>query len=211
MGYRGKKAQPFSSGSCALMLPACLLCAACVFSERYPDDWSPVIVGATECPDISGTYENVGQLASDREYPVRTELRLSNHFFGHGLGFDRRITISQTDEDTIQASTYGDDSHEPHIFSRKDGGYVCNDGSIWLSSESGWVGFGFGIGRESMRIGFVKTEDGSLVGGLRESAAGVGIIGAQVGVPVPVPFFGSFGDYIRWNAVDDPPSYQDPE
>jgi len=176
----------------------CFLCSACVFNEEYPDDWSPIVVGTTECPDISGTYEDVRVSLAAGDYPSDYEYRLSEYFLKERLDVDGQITISQPDEDRIQANVHGKDmSDRAHTLSRDNGDYACQDGMIWLSDSGLMVEQIMGtpiFGVDQTRWGFAKAVDGSLVGEMRIVEAGL--------MFVIVPVAGSTRNYVLWRAAE---------
>lgn len=176
------------------------LCSACAFNEEYPDNWSPVIVGTTECPDISGIYKNGGKWASEIEQSNKSDIFLSELFSEQYFEYEAEITIAHPDIDSIQAIIYSAGKSHPSLtLSRSDGDFSCKDGRIWFS-ESRFSDYGFGtmegilgMGYGKVRVGFTKSEDGSLVGEALYSEVGV--------VFIMIPVASSSKDYILWNAV----------
>ena len=174
----------------------CLLCASCVFHEEYPSDWSPLVISAKECPDISGTYEDVAKFSTDDNDRGDDGLRLSDVFLGSPLGFDAKLTISHPDSTSIQTSTSDLESrHLSHTLTQAGGDYSCKDGRIWLSDHRIWEELHlYAIGYEKAQVGFTKSEDGSLVGEIRGSAGGV--------VLLFIPVMGSWRDHILWKVAE---------
>lgn len=181
----------------------CSLCSACVMHEEYPSHWSPVVVSTKECPDITGTYEDVGEVSSsDSELSdFDTGFRLSEIFLEAPLEHNAKLTISHPDANSIQASIQGSGaSNKSHRHSREGGDYSCKDGKIWFSESSPWViAEMYAIGYERGQVGFAKSEDGSLIGEVRSSGAGVAFL--------IVPIGGSKRDYIIWKVADVEPKH----
>lgn len=173
----------------------CFLCSACVFHEDYPDDWPAVPVGIAECPDISGTYEDAALYVPNYGSP-----ELSQYFLKERLrAVDARITISQTNDHSIQVTGHGaKNSSQAHTLLRGSSDYSCKDGKIWISGGGAWLAeFGAappGVGGERTRMGFAKAADGSLVGEGRFVAAGV--------VFLIIPVAASGTDYFLWRAAE---------
>jgi hypothetical protein len=175
----------------------CILCSACVSNEEYPDDWPPIVVGDTECPDISGIYYDHGVSASANEY------RLSDYLYGisPSEGFIMEyVVISQSDADEIQTTIHHmhrmydttHKSYETHTLSRELGHFVCEDGKIWIT-QTGWA-VPYGVARFKDRIGLAKAEGGSLIGEQQSSGAGVALF--------VVPFKLSSHDYVLWSRFE---------
>ena len=189
----------------------CILCSACVSNEEYPDDWPPVVVSDTECPDISGIYMNTGLYASTNEHSFERGEGLSDYIGGNygavGTLFEY-VVISQSDAEEIYATLHhihnlNDTTHKTYdtrTLFRELGHFVCEDGRIWIT-ETAW-GAGsplYGVGRFKTRIGLAKAKDGSLIGEIQSSGGGV--------VFLFVPFNYSSEDYVVWSLFE--PTYLD--
>jgi len=187
----------------------CILCSACVSNEEYPDDWPPVVVSETDCPDISGIYRNTGLYASTNEHSFERGEGLSDYVGGNygavGILFEY-VVISQSDAEEIYATLHhmhnlNDTTHKTYdtrTLSRELGHFVCEDGKIWISDTS-WGAHIIAAGRVKTRIGLAKVEDGSLVGEIQSSGGGV--------VFLVVPFKFSSEDYVVWSLFE--PMYLD--
>ena len=173
----------------------CTLCSGCVLNEDYPDDWPPMADSTEACPDISGTFADLGLSTS--------------HYGGHSLSriFSRgslaavvtQVAISQPDDQSILVEFFGiDGSWQGQSLLRNDGDYSCEEGRIWISETEAVVepvgNAPPAIGVARSKTGFARASDGSLVGEVRDVAAGV--------VFVVVPFGISARDYSLWPAAD---------
>lgn len=189
--------------SCFPIIAACLSCTACVTTQEYPDDWSPIIFDSGECPDISGTYGNLGQLIGAVDEQSQSELLLSNFLFEDDVGPRQVVAISHPNKDAIQVNTVDGNGQEPRVLSRKDGDYVCEDKKIWLLQSQSFMEEGAvplfeplpSLGRMKIRVGLAPAEDGSLIGDVRYSGF--------VMLAMVVPIAGGSQEYIRWPAEAD--------
>lgn len=175
----------------------CLFCSACVFNDEYPVDWPAMVVDSEECPDISGTYEDLGlSVSSDGNH------RLSHLFLSEPLqAVDVRVTISQPDGQTLRVEALGADASEQAYRLLRDGSeYSCQEGRIWISDTDleiepiGSLPPAVGVGR--WRMGLAKALDGSLVGEERSTVVGVAL--------VIVPFGLSGETYFLWRLAEPP-------
>ena len=189
--------------------------SGCVIVDQdpYPENWSPILIDAGECPDIAGTYENAGrgndsvqfcaecgdrpdlnQCYSNCIYsPVR---HLSTIFFNTALPGDDSISLEQPGEGILQVHFDGlNPIYQSRTLSLDDRDYQCEDGMIWVQIRTTMdTDFGAVI-VVSRKVGLGKAEDGSLVGEYREKDRGVVFIG--------IPAYGSERKYIRWLAVQN--------
>ncbi len=176
------------------------LCSACAFNEEYPDNWSPVIVGTTECPDISGIYKNGGNWASEIEQSNKSDIFLSSYFQNNISSTKRRlllripISIVFKRLFTVLASRI----HLSRSLAPMVTFLVRTEGSGFRSLDfrtmdlgqwkAFWEWATARYGSDSQNI-----EDGSLVGEALYSEVGV--------VFIMIPVASSSKDYILWNAV----------
>lgn len=166
-----------------------LSCAGCVSSTQYPADWPQPDLASAECPDIVGTYDDVGRLASTRGgQPSHPQSVLSRYFFE----YDNR-TIAYTKISSVDADSIRVESTEPGkdpLSRRLDRGedFTCSDGRLWISDPLRIVDDGLSLrGRE--RIGLALSEDGSLVGESRVSARGRVLV---------IPVLARETDHVLW-------------
>jgi hypothetical protein len=169
----------------------CLLltCAGCVSSTDYPADWPQPELTDVECPEIFGTYDDVGQLASTRGgTPAHPQSVLSRYFFE----YDNR-TISYTRISPVDADSIRVESFEPgkDPLSRRldaDEHFTCSDGWLWIADRLRIVDDGLSL-RGNERIGLALSDNGSLVGESRISAHGRVLI---------IPVLARETDYVMW-------------
>lgn len=179
----------------SIILFLVLSCAGCVSSAAYPTDWPQPAFTDTTCPNIFGTYADVGQLASTRGGDsVHPQSVLSRHFFKYDNREIAYTKISAIDTQSMRVESV-EPGKEP-LSRRLDRGedFTCSDGRLWISEPMRIVDDGLSLrGRE--RIGFVTSENGLLIGESR--------IGARGRVFV-VPVFVRERDYVLWELHASP-------
>lgn len=180
-----------------------VFCSACASNEEYPNDWSPIVFDDSDCPDISGTYDNVGLYASRDKMLFETGYLLSNYVFEDALNdvsFFAGVVISRSDGNELRiAISSKDKTSDTHTLSREMGHFACEGGKIWIAETTWGVHQLYGPAYAKTRIGLAKTKDGSLVGEIQTSGVGA------IFVVIPVKW--SSEDYVRWSRFD--PEYWD--
>lgn len=173
----------------AMIILLLLGCAGCASSTRYPAEWPQPDLADAGCPDILGTYADVGQMASTRGgSPAHPQSVLSRYFFE----YDNR-EIAYTRITAVGADSIRVESFEPGIepLSRRlDRGehYTCSDGRLWISEPLRVVDDGVSLrGRE--RVGLALAENGSLIGETRVSARGRVLV---------IPVLARETDHVLW-------------
>jgi hypothetical protein len=171
------------------------MCSGCVATATYPGSWPEIAFDPSECPDISGVYDDVGSsaLALERSDYAYVD-RLSLYFFELSgdaqTAFGGIVTTAVShpvDGSMLIESTDAQDQVVTRTL-EFDIDYTCRDGRIWVSDRRTEGGEGaFIVGRA--RIGLARTEAGSLVGETREKFAGFAFI---------IPVIGSETDYVLW-------------
>lgn len=174
---------------------ALILLAGCL-TARYPSQWARPELVVEGCPDISGTYLRLGQSAYAIQNNNSNYIPLTDYFFETEHGGTTHLAFSMPDRETIVVEQRrGDDVLQTRELSL-DEHYTCSEGKIWIP-DGGLIGGGafpiFVVGAESRKIGFVKTNDGSLLGE---------VLAKGVAVAVVVPFGGSEHDYLLWTATE---------
>jgi hypothetical protein len=166
-----------------------LICAGCVSSTEYPADWPQPALADVECPDIFGTYEDTGQLASTRGgTPAHPQSVLSRYFFEYDNRTISYTRISRVDADSIRVESFepGKDPLSRRLDS--DEHFMCSAGRLWISDPLRIVDDGLSLrGRE--RLGLTLSENGSLVGESRVSARGRVLV---------IPVFARETDHVLW-------------
>lgn len=149
-----------------------LTCVGCVSSTEYPADWPQPALADVECPDIFGTYEDVGRLASTRGgTPDHPQSVLSRYFFEYDNRAISYTKISRADAHSIRVESI-EPGKDP--LSRRldpDEHFTCSDGRLWISDRLRIVDDGLSL-RGNERVGLALSEDGSLLGESRVSAHG---------------------------------------
>lgn len=196
---------------CWIALIVVNVCSGCVSTDRYPESWSPRILADAECPDISGTYGNVGRGSGDilfcpdcaegSDYHQCAEqctddlLQLSEVFFEATLAVESNVGITQMRDSKIEAWVENQDLAEDfRSLSRDEGDFACNEGQIWLPLDRDLeVDLG-GIAVSSKTLGLMKAADGSLIGEFRYKGTGV--------IFVAIPSGWSETHFIRWPSIE---------
>ena len=176
----------------------CLSLAGCAFNTEYPASW-PEPAAASDsgkCPDISGTFSDLGEFASgDGNISLSAllaQLDVSN----------QSTTISLEGEYTVVVEHAGKafEGSDRIILNRSSGDFSCDGGRLWISRIE-WAdpdgGIAVIIGRSKDNFGFTKTADGSLLAELNSSAGGALLLGGVV----PIPVTGKDRDYVLWRSV----------
>ena len=166
-----------------------LACAGCVSSTEYPADWPQPALTDVECPDIFGSYEDVGLLASTRGgTPAHPQSVLSRYFFEYDNRTISYTRLSRVDTDSIRVESF-EPGKEP--LSRRldpDEHFVCSDGRLWISDQLRIVDDGLSL-KGNERIGLALSEEGSLVGESRISGHGRVFI---------IPVLARETDHVLW-------------
>jgi hypothetical protein len=159
-------------------------------------------VNDRECPDISGTYDNVGLYASRNKMLFETGYLLSDFVFNdlEVVSYLEGVSISQPGANELRITISSKHNvYDAHSLSGELGDFICEDGKIWIAETVWGVHQLSGAQYGNTRIGLAKAEDGSLVGELQSSGVGVAL--------VVIPMKWSSEDYVRWNRFD--PEYWD--
>ncbi len=173
----------------------------------YPDDWPSWQPSGPECPDIGGTYSNLGLAsnpkarcgdpsANDPFCRLHSALYIADIFDSPNLAdliATTRVRIQKPASDSFQFAALAADGSV--IYSRTvsttDGEFTCDrDGAVF---RTGWKGYGgdtMGAAGAGTRVFiFGKLSDGSLVLRKREGEAGALVV---------VPYAGTKNDWYRW-------------
>ena len=168
---------------------ACFLCAGCVITSEYPDDWpKPGVSMNGDCPDISGTYEDVGQGSLDGEWKS-----LSKTFFQSELASEGPVGIEQPDSESlvVKVTSDGIDSATRSL-QRAQNDFWCEDGKLWVSDVDKTLRV-WAVARGRDNIGFSKADDGSLLSEFDSKGGGLVFF---------IPVYGAVTSYFRWRAVE---------
>ena len=170
--------------SLLVLVSFCFLASCANLQHEYPSDWEPLEVARSGegCPDIRGTYEEVGE--SPNECPSWHEkcrslsfTLLSGHIgyrdiwdesseprFSHGS----HVEIRQENDTEIQVILWEVGDNEPRLVRRetlKQQGddYVCTDGKVRLAPRAMYflVGLSNMLGTETRELSV--NEAGELV------------------------------------------------
>jgi hypothetical protein len=188
---RTQARRPAMRGSRLVILVICAICFGCASNDPYPENWSPVVVGQTGCPDISGIYKNGGLGTNSQS--TRME-QLSEIFLGNSRANEETISIDQSEDGRMQILIHDNDqSPESRTLSLEDGDFECDDGKIWVTLAKDFDIDFAAVGGDITKMGFARAEDGSLVGEERYVLAGVLVV---------VPMRVSEKSYVHWKAID---------
>jgi hypothetical protein len=179
-------------GMRAVVIFLLLTCVGCVSSTEYPADWPEPALTDVECPEIFGTYQDVGRLASTRGgTPAHPQSILSRYFFDYDNRMISYTRISRVNADSIRVESFepGKDPLSRRLDS--DEHFICSDGRLWISDQLRIVDDGLSL-RGNERIGLTLSEDGSLVGESRVSARGRVFV---------IPVLARETDYVLWEIL----------
>ena len=152
-----------------------LLFSGCAVVSEYPDDWPALGPVASGCPNISGTFVELGVTSEHSEIlwgkNYYTSPSLSLELLGTAPLGNRAIAIAQPDANSIIVSVIHPEgfvslgtnhvNSDSHTFDLENGDFRCDEGKVWFTRS-------VGLGKWRNRIGFSKATDGSLVGEDRE-------------------------------------------
>lgn len=167
----------------------CLLCAGCVVSSEYPDDWPNAESSMTgDCPDISGKYEDVGQGSIDGEWSsLSTKFLVSDHTS------DGYVQIEQSDSESLVVTLFlGEAESATRTLHREQNDYWCEDGKLWITDVDKTLRV-WAVARGRDNTGFSKADDGSLLAEFDSKGGGLVLL---------IPVYGAVSSYFRWQAVD---------
>lgn len=168
-------------------------CSACIGSPQYPPDWPQPDLTAGGCPLISGTYVDVGAVASASERNGDLPSgRLSRNFFDYEDGEIAYTTITRGEDMSLFVESYAQEN--PQLTRQLTLGtdFSCSDGRLWLADQTRVRDEGVNLSLRA-RIGFTRTEDGNLVGETRQRATGRVLI---------IPVLVRETDHILWERYE---------
>ncbi len=169
-----------------------LLLSGCATVYEYPDDWPALGPVASGCPNISGTFVEIG-VTNEYTRTLSTKNDYSNPSLSRELLRtdpleNRAIAIAQPDANSVIVSViHSEDfvslgtnhvNFDSHTFDLENGDFRCDEGKVWFPDSVGSTSW-------RNRIGFSKATDGSLVGEDHE---------------VLVTLVGKLGTYYLWTA-----------
>lgn len=170
---------------------ALLAVAACTTHSSYPTDWPAPIQGSgTDCPDITGTFQNDGTGTDGGLYDDLT----AEGWYGSHWCLDCKVELRWLDEarDELHArlipSQALDKSAETTL-RRSNGDFSCADGALLVPFKQGGELIAAGAiewGRRSYRL----AEDDSLIRFEERHSMGHDFL--------VVPFYFNTDTYARW-------------
>lgn len=168
-------------------------CSACVGSAQYPADWPQADLTAEGCPPISGTYVDIGAVASASQRSGDLPSgNLSQNFFDDEDDEFTYTTITRQNDTSLLVESYADE--RPQLTRQLTLGtdFSCSDGRLWLADRTRVRDDGVNLSLRA-RIGFTRTEDGDLVGETRQNATGRVLF---------VPVIARERDHILWQRYE---------
>jgi hypothetical protein len=175
-----------------------LLLGSCsIFSgidERRPSNWPVASQSTSACPDISGTYENVGSFSYA---PTGGAQLLATRF---GLQGNRiiqpwekieKVSLKQPNSNSISIEGFGSAGfHESRVLSSIAKEFSCENGQIVFPVIQHTVTDGTGTVSDNRYFRLTKADDGSLVGEERWTSTGLAFW--------IIPGIGSQTFWFRW-------------
>jgi hypothetical protein len=164
---------------------------ACAFYQKYPADWAVVVsIEKNKCPDISGTYKNLGESKQKGD----EHKRLDRILIPQSLISDSiSVNIHQSNEDTLEISFWkGQKLILKKIYSKENKEFSCSPQGIRIRYKDWFGGEGFELGMEWGWLYLAKSTDGALVVNQRSKVFGVLFF---------IPVFGSGSTWYRFNQM----------
>ena len=141
----------------------CLFLSGCVWNHDYPDNWPALETVTGICPDIAGSYAEIGRTSGLVlfDIPFHENPDLSVELLHVQTTETKAITITQHDANSILVSAISFAGVLPflHAFDFENGDFRCDESKIWFPSPMD----GGLVGKWTNKTGFGKTTDGSLV------------------------------------------------
>ncbi len=157
--------------------------------RAYPQDWPQPDLADLGCPDISGTYNDAGLIASalggSTDHPKGD---LSRHFFDYEESEVTHTRISRVDAGSMRVESFGSGEEPLSRLLARDEDFTCRNGRLWISDRLRIVDDGLSL-RGQERIGLALSADGSLVGESRIRASGRVLV---------IPVLAREKDHILW-------------
>lgn len=174
-----------------LAMAATVILSGCAATGGYPENWSPMVPSdsAMACPNVTGTFSNVGTVASDDDALGSLAMVLA----GNDVGANA-LTLSMIDDTlTISPVSMGQSPISRVIPRHRDTDFECREGKLWVTRDVGAVISGAPSG-ESRTFALSLTESGSVVAELDPEMPG---LGSQLILPFPVR--SDAADYMIWH------------
>jgi hypothetical protein len=171
-----------------------MLLAGCSINKQpYPRYWPPMVMNQTDCPDLSGRYQNQNTecKGADCEYLSSRFSFLGNTRFGAA---EAELQGPNEEQLTIRYQAVGSTSGA--TFSLKRGAdFQCEGGQVVLEEPGEFMSGDGAFGRRGMtRRYFSRTVDGSLV--MRKAGSAGGI------VFLIIPVYLSGETWTRWAPIE---------
>jgi hypothetical protein len=168
----------------------CVSFTSCVWHPRYPRAWAPREPGTEGvCPDVAGTYENLGESSGKSPKPRW----LSSILFGLYTAtpsFTGTVELRQPDDDTLEVLVWNGPEAEHRVFSRGTGDLSWD--ADRLKVRHGYrrlAAEGLGLVGGWQTVYLARDTDGWLVVKLRVESIGLLLI---------IPMFGSMSGWSRF-------------
>jgi hypothetical protein len=172
------------------------------YPAGYPKEWPPLTAQRGNCPDITGTFRDLGFLGyEDPKYPdayasaVITGYTLAWRFFQEPtMSKERKVQISHPDTDSFIVEVLEQDKLvSSGTFSISSGDVACEEGWVRLKPKVEGGLADVGVYRNKTYIGLAKAVDGSLVS--KEDTSGFGA------VMFIIPLVSSQTVWYRWRPI----------
>jgi hypothetical protein len=161
----------------------CLALSSCFYSvEEYPKDWPPVKVAETECPDLTGHYE-------DEFHVLGKSLIGGNDVYRHIFGRPQ-VSIAGPENGKLHVTVYTGNTLDSERTYVQDEDFKCQEGQLHFSPpgyfiDGGMESNGYGLVTGKGESYWVKAEDGSLLH--RSKGFGIGVAGIPSCLCLPIP------------------------
>lgn len=181
-------------------LPIFLFLTGCSTMSGIPDEWPsnwPTLQGvkSNACPNLEGTYRNVGEAVySGAMLTTRT---LSVRLIKFGPRSSRSsVRLTQPSDAVLEVEVIeqGAVLRKETLF-RNKGDFHCDDEGLWVRPSKYTAKDGTGYGHSSTSLGF-RPADGRVLAA-KERTSGIAVIGWLI----PIPLVQTI--WYRWDPSDD--------
>jgi hypothetical protein len=141
--------------------------------DKWPENWPKLEpIAQNECPNISGTYKNIGESVATFNPSGRALSYLAlQHFPSSENSY---VTIEGNANEQIEITVFTDTAIlKQQTLSRESGHYSCDKTSLWLEPRTETAADGTGYSRSNISLGLQKANGGVLAGQTKNKGFGL--------------------------------------